>query len=180
MRTLRHVASITLALVLSGTALEAQHIPSPEEFFGHPMGADRQLVRWDRLVEYYDTLGVLSDRLVVDVVGESTLGNPFLIIYASAPENLRNLDGIKDANHVLTDPRGHTDRLIDAAIEDGKVVFVQAYALHSTEVAASQSAAEIMYLFATRNDDTMMEILDNTVSILVPGMNPDGNVIVTD
>jgi len=47
-------------------------------------------------------------------------------------------------------------------------------------VAASQSAAEIMYDYATRTDEVMMEILDNTVSILIPGMNPDGNIIVTD
>jgi hypothetical protein len=165
--------------VLPG-ATAAQAIPTPEEFFGHQMGADRQLARWDRLVEYYELLGSMSDRLVVENVGLSTLGNPFLVIYASSPENLANLDEIQRMNATLQDPRGRSQAEIDGAIENGKVVFVQSYALHSTEVAASQSAAEIMYLFATRTDDEIMEILDETVSILVPGMNPDGNVIVTD
>ncbi len=158
----------------------AQQIPSPEEFFGHQMGADRQLARWDRLVEYYDTLGVLSDRLIVEHVGPSTLGNPFLVIFASSPENLANLDAIKRMNSILQDPRGRPRAAIDDAIENSKVVFVQSYALHSTEVAASQSAAEIMYLFATRTDDGIREILDETVSILIPAFNPDGNIIVTD
>ncbi|MCG8470063.1 MAG: peptidase M14 family protein [Gemmatimonadetes bacterium] len=175
------LVAVTVGLVLAPPAATAgQDIPSPEAFFGHEMGADRQLAGWNRLVEYYDTLGALSDRILVDRVGESTLGNPFLIIYASSPENLANLDRIQDMNDVLTDPRGHDRAAIDAAIENGKVIFVQGYALHSTEVAGSQSAAEVMYHFATRDDAAMREILDETVSIIVPGMNPDGVDIVTD
>ena len=155
-------------------------IPSPEEFFGHAMGADRQLARWDRLVDYYRMLGEASDRIVVEEVGLSTLGNPFLVIYVSSPENLANRGEIQRMNDVLSDPRGHAQADVDYAIENSKVVFVQAYALHSTEVAASQSAAEIMYQFATRDDAEMELILDETLSIIVPGMNPDGINIVTD
>ena len=177
--------NFTLAVVLAAalvapTAAIGQEIPSPEEFFGHQMGADRQLARWDRLVEYYVMLGDASDRLVVEEVGLSTLGNPFLVIYVSSPENLARLDDIRRLNAILQDPRGHTQAQIDNAVENSKVVFLQSYGLHSTEVAASQTAAEVLYLFATRTDDGMLEILDETVSILVPGMNPDGNVIVTD
>ncbi len=60
------------------------------------------------------------------------------------------------------------------------MVFVQAYALHSTEVAASQSAAEIAWLFATRDDPGIHEILDNTISILIPAFNPDGVDLVNE
>ncbi len=169
------VAAMTLAAPVS-----SQTIPSPEEFFGHVMGADRQLARWDRLVEYYELIGESSDRVIVENVGLSTLGNPFLVIYVSSPENLARLEEIREMNAILSDPRGHTRAEIERAIAESKVVFLQGYALHSTEVAASQSAAEIMYLFATRDDEGMQEILDETVSIIVPGMNPDGNHIVTD
>ena len=168
---------VLLALLATAPAV-AQQIPSPEEFFGHPMGADRQLVGWDALVEYYDSLDVLSDRLLVRHVGPSTLGNPFLVIFASSPENLRRLDDVQRMNAVLQDPRGRAQDEIEDAIENGKVVFVQSYGLHSTEVAATQSAAEIAWLFATRDDDVMREILDETVSILIPSFNPDGTNMV--
>lgn len=175
--------SLALAALLTlGAARPAagQSIPSPEEYFGHAMGADRQLVRWDRLVEYYQMLGEASDRIVVQEVGPTTLGNPFLVLWISSPENLANLDEIQRMNHVLSDPRGHDEQVIEAAVRDGKVVFLQAYGLHSTEVAASQTAAEVAWLFATRTDEEMTQILDETVSIIVPGMNPDGTNIVTD
>ena len=83
-------------------------------------------------------------------------------------------------NAVLQDPRGYSQGAIDDAIELGKVVFVQSYGLHSTEVAASQTAAEVMYDFATRTDDEVMTILENTVSIMIPSFNPDGEIMVTD
>lgn len=133
----------------------AQAVPSPEDFFGHAMGADRQLAGWDRLVAYYDTLGALSDRVDVRHVGATTLGNPFLVIFVSSPANLADLDRIQQRNAVLQDPRGRTQAEIDDAIENGKVVFVQGYGLHSTEVAGAQSAAEVLYGLATRTDGVM-------------------------
>ena len=184
MKAPRLILRSTLLALALGFALpawtQAQQIPSPEEFFGHVMGADRQLARWDKLVEYYDLIGESSDRVQVVHMGPSTLGNPFLSIFVSTPANLANLDRIKEMNAILQDPRGRTQTEIDDAIENGRVVFVQSYGLHSTEVAATQSAAEIVYDFATRSDDEIMEILENTVSILIPAFNPDGNIIVTD
>ena len=49
---------VALALPL---AISAQQIPSPEEFFGHRMGADRQLAGWEELVEYYELIDERSE-----------------------------------------------------------------------------------------------------------------------
>ena len=147
---------------------------------GSRWGPTDKLARWDDLVEYYDLLDEQSDRIRVDHVGESTLGNPFLIMCISSPENLANLDELKRLNAILSDPRGHSQAEIDNAIENGRAVFLQSYGLHSTEVAASQTIAEVFYEFATRNDETTLEILDNTVAIMIPCLNPDGEIMVTD
>ncbi len=155
-------------------------IPSPEEYFGFQMGTDGKLAHWDDLVAYYRLIDEASDRVTFVEMGPSTLGNPFLVAYVSAPETLARLDEYKAMNAVLSDPRGHSEADVKNAIDNGKVVFVQSYALHSTEVAASQSAAEIMYEFATRDDDEILEILDNTISILIPSLNPDGTGMVAD
>jgi hypothetical protein len=172
------VAVIVLSMMT--VPATAQQIPSPEEFFGHEMGADRKLARWDKLVEYYTMLGERSPRIEVVNMGPSTLGNPFLALYVSAPENIARLSDYKRMNAVLSDPRGHSQTEIDDAIANGKAVLVQSYGLHSTEVAASQTAAEVAYEMASRMDSDMLNILDNTISILIPAFNPDGNIIVTD
>ena len=181
--TVRSLRALTLSGILalgSFSSQAAAQIPTPEEFFGHRMGADRKLAHWDRLVEYYELIGGASDRVQVVNMGPSTLGRPFLSIFISSPENLARLDDYQRMNRVLQDPRGHSQGEIDQAIAEGKVVFVQSYALHSTEVAAAQSAAEVVWLFATRDDSGIHEILDNTISILIPAFNPDGVDLVNE
>lgn len=175
------VLALAVALSLASVAsAAAQAIPSPEEYFGHVMGADRQLVRWDEMLPYYEMIGEQSDRVEVRNVGASTRGLPFLVIFVSSPENLANLDEIQRLNALLQDPRGRSQAEIDDAVERGKVVLVQSYGLHSTEVAPSQASVEILYEMATRDDEEMMRILDETVAIQIPMFNPDGNHIVTD
>ena len=44
-------------------------IPTPEHFFGYAIGS--QHTRHDRLVEYFKELDKLSDRLKVQVIGET-------------------------------------------------------------------------------------------------------------
>ncbi|MCH8246827.1 MAG: peptidase M14 family protein [Bacteroidetes bacterium] len=163
----------------SSTAQDAQ-ILSPEEYFGFEMGADRQLARWDKLVEYYELLGEQSSRLIVVNSGPSTMGNPFLILFISSPDNLARLDELKQINAILSDPRGYSDLEIEGAIANGRAVIVQSMGLHSSEVASSQMAAELTYDMVTRTDDEMMRILDNTIAIMIPCFNPDGEIMVTD
>jgi len=119
MTSTRHNARsvhVLLALTLSFPALSlGQQLPSPESFFGFQMGADRQLARWDKMVEYYDLLGEQSDRLHVVHMGPSTWGNPFLALFISSPENLARLEQLKQLNATLTDPRGVPETEIERA-----------------------------------------------------------------
>ncbi len=155
-------------------------LPSPESFFGFQMGADRKLAHWDDMVKYYRLLGERSPRLQVVTMGKTTLGNPFLALYISSPENLANLEKYREINAILSDPRGVPEEEVDAAIKNGKVVVVQSYGLHSSEVAATQAVAEITHDMLTRNDEDMQRILDNTISIFIPCFNPDGEIMITE
>ena len=171
---------LVTSLLLAG-ATRAQELPSPEAFYGFEMGADRKLARWDKMVEYYQMLGERSDRMQVVDMGPTTLDNRFLALYISSPENLANLEEYKRLNALLSDPRqANSDAEIEEAIANGKVVFVQSYGLHSSEVAGAQTPNELVYDMLTRDDDEMLRILDNTISILIPCFNPDGQIMITD
>ena len=175
---------IVLWAIAASTVLPAigftQQIPTPKEYFGFEMGADRKLARWDKMVEYYDLLGATSDRMQVVHMGPSTLGNPFLILFISSAENLARLDEFKRINATLSDPRGVAEATIENAITAGKAVVVQSFGLHSSEVAASQASIELTYDMLTRNDEEMLRILDETIAIMIPCFNPDGEIMVTD
>ena len=180
---LAHVSAVlacTWMTALQPAAALGQEIPTPEEFFGFQMGADRKLARWDRLVEYYDLLGERSPRLIVEHMGPTTMGNPFLALYLSSPDNLARLEELRQINAVLSDPRGVSEARIERAIEQGKAVVVQSMCLHSTEVGSSQMTAELMYDLVTRMDSEVMRILDETIGIMIPCFNPDGEIMVSD
>ena len=85
-------------------------ITRPEEFFGHRLGADRKIVRWDKIVEYFSLLQEESKRIKVVDMGETTEGNPFLVAYISSEENLSNMEKLQKIILAITDPQ---DRAID-------------------------------------------------------------------
>ncbi|MEQ9413248.1 MAG: M14 family zinc carboxypeptidase, partial [Cyclobacteriaceae bacterium] len=130
----------------------SQDLPTPEQYFGFKMGADRKLAHWDDLVKYYNKLGEASPRMKVVNMGKTTLGNPFLALYISSPENLAKLEDYRKMNARLSDPRGIAQSEIDQIIANGKAVIVQSFGLHSSEVAAAQTAAEFTHDMLTRND----------------------------
>jgi hypothetical protein len=157
-----------------------ERITAPEAFFGHRLGADRQIARWDKIVEYFALLQKESPRLKVENMGPSTEGHPFLAVFISSPENLANLDRLREMNARLSDPRGVAEAEIERLIAEGKAVICQSMSLHATEIGGTQMAPELAYDLASRNDEETRRILDNVIYIMIPSFNPDGQIMVTD
>ena len=155
-------------------------VTTPEKFFGFRMGADRKMARWDKMVEYYNLLARQSPRVKVVNMGPTTMGNPFLAVYISAPRNLARLETLRAWNLKLTDPRGVPEAEIKRIVREGKAVVLQSMSMHATEIGGTQMAPELIYDLAARTDEETLRILDNVVAIMVPGFNPDGEIMVTD
>ena len=175
-------ASLCLALVVAtvSPSWAANDITSPESFFGHRMGADKQLARWDKIVEYFELLESESDRIKVVNLGPSTEGHPYLLVIVTSPENHRAIESIREINGKLGDPRGLAEEETERLIAAGKAVVSQSFGLHSSEVSASQTAPELAYDLASRGDEETERILDNVIHLMFPCLNPDGQIMVTD
>ena len=155
-------------------------IPSPEEFYGFRMGTDRKLARWDKIIEYFQLLDKNSDKIQVKELGKSTDGNPFLVAIISSPENLANQDKLKEISAKLADPRGLSEKAIDGLIDEGKSVVAFTCSLHASEVAACQGSSELAHDLVTGETLEIKTILDETVLLLFPSFNPDGQIMVID
>ena len=70
------------------TNQNAMSVKSPEEFFGHEMGADRKMAKWDKIVEYFWQLDELPTMYVREL-GKTTEGHPFLLAAISSPRKSR-------------------------------------------------------------------------------------------
>jgi hypothetical protein len=155
-------------------------IPSPGEFFGFTMGSEKNIARWDRIVEYFTVLAARSDAIQVINLGPSTEGHPFLLVIISSPENLARLERLKQVNAQIADPRGVSEAEMTALIGEGKAVICQSMSLHATEIGGTQMAPELAYDLLTRRDEETRRILGNVVFLMVPCFNPDGQIMVTD
>ncbi|WP_405282994.1 M14 family zinc carboxypeptidase [Gaopeijia maritima] len=154
-------------------------IPTPEEYFGFAMGTSKKLARWDTIVTYFDLIAERSDRVMVDRIGSTTLGNPYLMITMSSPSNLAQLDDIRAASKTLAE--GRVSRAEAEALADElPATVVINHDMHSTEVASSQTSVELVYQLATATDDDVQQILDEVVTVLIPSANPDGQIMVGD
>jgi hypothetical protein len=158
----------------------ADTITSPTTFFGFQMGADRQMARWDRMVEYYKQLEKESPKLKVVDMGPTTMGNPFLLVVISSPANLAALEPIRQANLKISDPRGVAEAEIRKLVAGGKAIVCQTMSMHATEIGGSQMAPELAWDLLSRTDAETQRILDNVVFLMVPSFNPDGQIMVTD
>ncbi|NQW04247.1 MAG: peptidase M14 family protein [Acidobacteria bacterium] len=155
-------------------------LQTPEQFFGFQMGADRKLAGWDKLHEYYQLLASTSDRVKLVELGKSSEGRPFIALFISSPANLARLEEIRQINARLGDPRGTSEAEGRRLAAEGKTVTIQSFALHSSEVAAAQTAAEFVYDSLSRNDAESMSHLDNVINIVLPSINPDGTQMIAD
>ncbi len=167
------LALVALSIVVP--PLSAQSVPTPREYFGFDIGEDRKLANWDQLTAYYEILASGSPRISMESLGPTEIGQPFVMLTITSPENHERLEELHEIQMKLSDPRtvsgeDELDRLFDM----GKTVVMITHGIHATEVGGSQSAARLAHIMASSNDEKILEILDNVIFLQIPSLNPDG------
>lgn len=176
-RTCAIVALISLLAI--APPLTAQAIPSPEEHFGHPMGASKELAHWSDILDYFEIVAGASDRIVLDTAGPTTNGHPFVVLTISSPANLARLPEIREASKQIADGRVSRTDAESIAASIPATAFIN-HNIHSTEIGSSQTSVQLVYELASATDDVTRTILDDVVTVLIPSANPDGQILVTD
>jgi hypothetical protein len=173
------VSRTGLLACLMACGLAQAAVPSPESYFGQRMGADHFVLDWDKVVSYFETIKASSDRIRVDELGKSTEGRPFIAATIASPDTLRHLDRYREIQRRLADPRLTTEAEAEKLATEGKTVVLITCSIHATELASTQTAVEFAYRLLTEDTPRVRAILQNTIFLLIPSLNPDGVDIVT-
>ena len=115
-----------------------------------------------------------SDRLKVIEYARSHENRPLHAVFISSPENLKNLNSIKDKISQLADARNTNDRKAKTLINELPAVAWMAYSIHGNETSGADAALGIIYHLIASKEDDILELLDDMVIIVDPVMNPDG------
>lgn len=163
------------------TAFAQASIQAPEQFLGFHVGEDKKLARWDKILEYLRLVDNASDRVILRELGKTTMGNSFVVVEISASETLKDQGRFKELQRKLYfqgGPPSESER--EEIFRSGKAVVLVTCNIHSTEIGSSQMALELVHRLATEDSPLVKKILDNVIFLLVPSLNPDGQILVTD
>jgi len=180
---IRIVTLLLLLLASLSVATAQTKIPAPADVLGFTPGEDRKLASWSQVVEYFQRLDQASDRVTFQTLGQTTMGQPFVMATISSPANLARLEDFKKIQDQLADPRklgplATRDRKAAELIRQGKTIVLITCGIHSTEVGSYLSSMLIAHRLASSTEPAIQKILDNTIILLVPSLNPDGVDIV--
>ncbi|MBE2186883.1 MAG: peptidase M14 [Rhodothermales bacterium] len=144
-------------------------VPTPEAVLGVPLGMRH--ARPDELVEYARRLDAASDRIAVVEYGRTYEGRPLIHAIVTSPSNHARLEAIRQQHLRLSDDPGDVS---DADLARMPVVAYFGYSVHGNEASGADASMGALYHLAAGRGPEMDRLLENTVILLDPSMNPDG------
>ncbi|MGE0816074.1 MAG: M14 family zinc carboxypeptidase [Vicinamibacterales bacterium] len=177
--------AVLAAVVLGGGApvvrTQGAALPTPESVLGFRPGADYKLATYEDVVGYLQKLDAASDRMTMLTAGTSTQGRTYHLALISSPQNLKNINRLREIAQRLAHPDGLSETEARALAREGKAFVHIDGGLHATEVAGPQHTPQLAYDLLSRADepDTKL-VLDNVVLLLWPTINPDGQTMVAE
>lgn len=159
------------------TAAEPQ---TPSQFLKFTVGADRQLADYGQITAYFKALAAASPRVQIENLGPTTQGRDMVMAVISSEANLKNKARYMDIARKLADPRGLAEAQIEALAKEGRAIVLVTCSIHASEIGATQMAMEWAHSLATAKDAETLRRLDKVILLLVPSLNPDGQVMETE
>ena len=181
---MRHIKSffhfaLFIFAVLALPVVGQESVTSPEQQFGHEIGADYQLPNYTQLYEYWQKLASESDRMSVEDIGLTSQGRPQIMAVITAPQNRADLDRYRDIARRLAKAEAVSEEEARRLSQEGKAVIWIDGGLHATEVLGAQQLMEMVYRMVSRSDPETLRILDDVILLAVHA-NPDGMELVSD
>ncbi len=161
------------------TLLPAAELVEPGRFLGFPIGADGRLARYDAIKDYFNRIAAASERVRLENIGTTTEGEEMIMAVVAAPEVLSDLPRYLEISRRLAQAEVGQAEAPELTAAGRAIVFITCN-LHSTEIASSQLAMELLYRLAADQDSETLKILDNLIVVIVPSVNPDGQKKVVD
>jgi len=147
-------------------------IPTPASYLGYELGAEFTI--YHQVVDYLRTLAEASPRINIDEYGKTYEGRPLIYLVISSEENQPNLEEIRQNNLRLANTTELSNSEAESLITSQPVITSMSYNIHGNEASSTEAAMQVAYRLAAAQDDETLDILNNSVIIMYPCINPDG------
>lgn len=141
-------------------------IPTPEDFFKQQLG-EWHLTHY-QVLNYMQHIAHLSGRATITEYARSHENRPLVHVIFTSEENQRKLEVLKQLHFRFSEPGENI------AAESVPLVVKLGYGVHGNESSATNSSVLTAYYLAAAEGDKIEQLLNNTIILVDPNMNPDG------
>lgn len=143
-------------------------IPTPKSVIGHEVGEWH--ITHDKLVNYMMALDKASDRISLEVIGQTHENRPVIVMVITSAKNHQNLEQIRGQHVQLTDPA----KSASLDVKNMPAVFYMGHSIHGNEASGANASLVTAYYLAAAQGSEIEKYLDNTIILFDPSFNPDG------
>ena len=143
-------------------------IPTPYSMIGHQVGEWH--ITHDRLVSYMMALDKASDRISLEITGQTHEARPIILMTITSPNNHQNIESIRMQHIQLSDP----SKSGSLNTKDMPAVFYIGHSIHGNEASGANAALLTAYYLAAAQGAEIETYLLNTIILFDPSFNPDG------
>jgi hypothetical protein len=149
-------------------------VPRPQSILRFDVGDHHTTyAQMERVVEAIAKAA--PDRVKIFDIGETNEHRMQHLVAISSAQNIARLDEIKASNARLTDPRATAPAQAASIIQNNPTIAWMAYTIHGNESASFEAMMQVIYQLAASNEQQTLDILNNTVVLVLTGENPDGH-----
>ncbi len=149
------------------------NVPNPKEFLGYEIGD--YLTDNLQMAAYIQRLKETSNRVRVFQYGESVERRKLWLVVISSPQNLANLEQIRESISSLKDPRKTSPPAAASIAKNTVPIGWMNFGTDGGETSAFETGIQLLYQLAAGTDALTQKILDNSVTIINPALNPDSH-----
>lgn len=163
---MRPIYNYIILFLFINTQVFSQNIQSPSEYLGYEIGT--QFSRHSQVIDYFDYVSnELPGNVKMEKYGETYERRPLYLAYISSKENIKNIDLIRKNN---LSNAGVIKKEMNSSINKDIAIVWLSYNVHGNESSSTEASMKTLYLLLTKNSN----LLDNTIVIIDPCINPDG------
>ena len=162
--------SLLMATAIFHPAMQAQTapvVPAPAEVLGFEPG--QWHARHDQLEAYLRAAAAAApERSRFEIIGRTHEQRPLLQLILSSAANMQRLDQIREAHLAVSRGEKQPDPSLPAIVWLG-------YSIHGNEASGANASLRVVHQLLTSTDPAVKNLLDNSIILLQPSLNPDGN-----
>ena len=161
-------AQVDLEYYLGDTSNYNQSIPTPESIIGHQIGELH--VSHDKLNHYVQEVSKHSDRVKLVNRGKTYENRASWLLIITSESNQLRIEEIRKNHLELSNSK---NRSID--VTNMPVVVYKGYTVHGDEPSGTNASLLLLYHLLASDSEETKDLLQNTIILLDPSMNPDGH-----